>query len=196
MLQSFFSAISTLINLYSLVCLARVLMSWVPDFEYSAPGRFIAGLCDPYLNWFRRFRFTRVGAVDFSPILALGALSVASMTFTTIGATGRFSLGVVLYGILQVLWSFFSFFFNILILFLAIRLIYDLVNRHGYSPFWSMMDRFLNPPIAWVTGALNRGRSMPYRTSLIITLVATIAGRVLLSYAVSFVGRVLANLPV
>ena len=59
-----------------------------------------------------------------------------------------------------------------------------------------MMDRFLNPPIAWVTGALNRGRSMPYRTSLIFTLVAAIAGRVLLSYAVSFVGRVLANLPV
>lgn len=196
MIQSFFAAISTLINLYSLVCLARVLMSWIPDFEYSPAGRFIASMCDPYLNWFRRFRFTKVGAVDFSPILALGALSVASMTFSTIGATGRISLGVVLYGILQVFWSFFSFFFNILILFLVIRLIYDLVNRHGYSPFWSMLDRFLNPPIAWVTGVLNRGRSMPYRTSLIITLIAVVAARVALTYAVSFVGRILASLPI
>ncbi len=196
MIQSFFSAIATLINLYSLVCLARVIISWIPDFEYSAPGRFLAGMCDPYLNWFRRFRFARVGAVDFSPILGLGALSVASMTFSTFGATGRFSLGVVLYGILQVLWSFFSFFFNILILFLAVRLVYDLVNRHGYSPFWSMLDRFLNPPIAWVNGLLNRGRPLPYRASLILTLVAVIAARVGLTFAVSFLGRVILSLPV
>ena len=196
MIQSLLSAISTLINLYSLVCLARVLMSWIPDFEYSQAGRFIARLCDPYLNWFRRFSFTRVGAVDFSPILALGTLSVASMTFNTFGATGRISLGVILYGILQVLWSFFSFFFTILILFLAIRLVYDLVNRHGYSPFWSMLDRFLNPPIAWVNAFFNRGRATPYRTSLIITLVAAIVARVALSYAVAFVGRIFLSLPV
>lgn len=196
MVQSFFYTISTLINLFSLVCLVRVLMSWLPDFEYSAPGRFLAGLCDPYLTWFRRFRFTRVGAVDFSPILALGVLSVASMTFSTFGSTGRFSLGVIAFGILQVLWSFFSFFFNILILFLAIRLIYDFVNRYGYSPFWSMLDRFLNPPIAWVTGLLHRGRALPYRTSLIITLAAVIAARIGLQAAVSFLGRLLLSLPI
>lgn len=195
MIQSFFYAVSTLINLYSLVCIARVLMSWIPDFEYSAPGRFLAGICDPYLNWFRRFRFTKVGAVDFSPILALGALSVASMTFSTFASTGRFSIGVIAFGIIQVLWSFFSFFFNILILFLVIRLIYDFVNRYGYSAFWSMLDRFLNPPIAWVTGLLHRGTPLPYRVSLVLTLIAVIAARVGLALAVSFIGRVLLSLP-
>ena len=141
-------------------------------YETSPFGRFLSGLCDPYLNWFRRFKFSRIGMLDFSPVLALGALSVASMAFSTLASKGRITIGVLLAGLLQVIWSFFSFFLTIIVLFLFIRLIYDLMNRYGYSPFWSMMDRFLNRPISWITGIFNRTRKpMGYRASLVLTLV-------------------------
>lgn len=195
MIQSVFAACSSLLSVYSFICLIRIFMTWVPQFENSQVGRFIASLCDPYLNWFRRFSFTRVGMVDFSPILALGVLSVASMSFSTLAATGRITVGIILAGLLQVLWSFFSFFLNILILFLIIRLIYDLVNRYGFSQFWTMLDRFLNPPISWVTKIFFRGKITSYRFSLIFTLAITIAVRVGLGYAMVLLRNFLYNLP-
>jgi YggT family protein len=168
----------------------------MPQIDQSPAGRFVAGLCDPFLNWFRRFSFTRVGMIDFSPILALGVLSLGSMVFSTLASTGHITLGLVLAGLVQIIWSFFSFFLNIMILFLAIRLIYDLVNRNGFSPFWTMLDRFLNHPISYVTGLLNRGRVMGYRASLILTLVFMVVIRVGLEFAIRYLLAFLYALPV
>lgn len=197
MIQSVFYAFSSLISIYSFICLVRILLSWVPQFDYSPAGRFLASICDPYLNWFRRFSFARIGMVDFSPIIALGVLSVASMAFTTIARTGRISLGVIFAGLIQVLWSFFSFMLNILIIFLIIRLIYDFINRYSYSPFWTMLDRFLNPPIAWVTGLFfHKNGQLGYRASLILTLVSTIIVRVGIGIGLRYLVRLLVSLPI
>lgn len=195
MIQSFFSTLGSLVSIYSFICLIRILMSWIPDLEYSQAGRFIAGLCDPWLNWFRRFKFTRIGMVDFSPVLALGVLSVASMAFSTFAMTGQISIAVILSGLLQVVWSFFSFFLNILILFLVIRLIYDLVSRYSYSPFWTMLDRFLNPPIAKITAFFHSGKPLSYRMSLIVTLVTVIVLRVALTIGINALAALIRAIP-
>ncbi len=196
MLYSIFSTCSTLITAYSFACLLRIFMSWMPQFEHTAVGRFIASLCDPYLNWFRRFSFTRVGAVDFSPIIALGVLSVASMSFSTLAVTGTITVGIILAGLVSVVWSFVSFFLNILVLFLAIRLIYDLFNRYGYSQFWTMLDRFLNPVISSVTRFFSHGHTMNYRLSLILTFVVMLGLRVGLGYGSALLVAFLMRLPV
>jgi len=96
----------------------------------------------------------------------------------------------------QIVWSFVSFFLNIMILFLAIRLIYDLVNRNGFSPFWTMLDRFLNHPISYVTGLFTRGRVIGYRASLILTLVFMIVLRVGLDFAIRYLLAFLYALPI
>jgi len=196
MLYSIFSTLSTLITAYSFACLLRIFMSWMPQFEYTAPGRFIAALCDPYLNWFRRFSFTRVGAIDFSPIIALGVLSVASMSFSTLAVTGTITVGIILAGLVSVIWSFFSFFLNIVVLFLAIRLVYDLFNRYGYSQFWTMLDRFLNPVISKVTRLFGRGHTMNYRLSLVLTLAVMFGLRIGVGYGIGRLVAFLMRLPV
>jgi YggT family protein len=196
MLQSFFNTCGSLVSIYSFACLIRIFLTWMPQLEYSSFGRFLSGLCDPFLNWFRRFPFTRVGAVDFSPILAFGVLSVASMVFSTLAATGHITVGFILAGFVQVIWQFLGFFLTIIILFLVIRLIYDLFNRYGYSQFWTMLDRFLNKPISWVTGFFNHSRRpMGYRASLVLTLVVMLVLRVGLEYGVQYLVKILTALP-
>lgn len=187
MIQSVFFTLASLASLFSLVCLVRILFTWIPHLEYSTAGRILGRICDPYLNWFRRFSWTRVGIADFSPILALATLSAATMIFSSIGTTGRISLLVILLVLLQVIWSFLSFLMNILILFLFIRLVYDLVNRYQYGPFWIMLDRFLNPVISvvsrWITRLLGRTRPLRYRISLIATFLFILAVRIGLAVA-------------
>lgn len=199
MLRAFFYTCSSLLSLYSVICLIRILLSWLPQIEYSAAGQLLARVCDPYLNWFRRFRFTRLGMVDFSPILALGILSLGSMTFTMVAASGRISVGIVLGGFVQVIWSFFSFILTIVTLFLVARLVYDLIarqNRYRASPFWAMLDQFLNPPITYVTRLFFRGRTISYRLSLTITLASMLVLRVGLEIGVKYLVAFLYTLPV
>ena len=179
MLYSLLTTIKQIINIYLFLCFVRILLSWVPSAAYSSFGRMLASLCDPYLNWFRRFRFTRVGMVDFSPILSLGILSIAAELISTILATGTISLWTLFVSIIQLIWSFFSFILNLIIVFLIVRLVYDLVGASSNSPFWYNLDRLLNPVIAKVTGFIPP-HNMHYRARLVTTIVFVLLIRIVL----------------
>ncbi len=196
MLQSLFFTVGSLISLYSLLCLVRIVLTWLPEANYSPVGRLLSSACDPFLDWFRRFSFARTATMDFTPIIALGTLSLASRVFMTLGATGKVTLGAILAGVLGILWSFFAFLLNIFIVLLIVRLVYDLSNPFGFSRFRSVLDRFLNPSISRVTGFLFRRQVISYRVSVIFTIVAFAVARIALEYGVDALSRILRNLPI
>ena len=179
MMRSLLLTVRQLINAYLFLCFIKILLSWVPSAAYSSFGRVLSSICDPYLNWFRRFRFTRIGMVDFSPILSLGILSITAQLITSILATGTISLWAVVVSIIQLIWSFVSFILNMLIIFLIIRLGYDLFGSSNSSPFWYNLDRFLSPVIAKVTGFFQK-KPLQYRTRLILTIVIILLARIAL----------------
>ena len=179
MVRSLLLTVRQLINAYLFLCFIKILLSWVPSAAYSSFGRVLSSICDPYLNWFRRFRFTRIGMVDFSPILSLGILSIAAQLITSILATGTISLWGVFVSIIQLVWSFIGFVLNLLIIFLIIRLGYDLFGSSNSSPFWYNLDRFLSPVIAKTTGLFQR-KPLQYRTRLILTIILMLLLRIAL----------------
>lgn len=179
MMRSLLLTVRQLINAYLFLCFIKILLSWVPSAAYSSFGRVLSSICDPYLNWFRRFRFTRIGMVDFSPILSLGILSIAAQLITSILATGTISFWAVVVSIIQLIWSFVSFILNLLIIFLIIRLGYDLFGSSNSSPFWYNLDRFLSPVIAKTTGFFQR-KPLQYRTRLVLTIILILLLRIVL----------------
>ena len=179
MMRSLLLTVRQLINAYLFLCFIKILLSWVPSAAYSSFGRVLSSICDPYLNWFRRFRFTRIGMVDFSPILSLGILSIAAQLITSILATGTISLWAVVVSIIQLIWSFVSFILNLLIIFLIIRLGYDLFGSSNSSPFWYNLDRFLSPVIAKTTSLFQR-KPLQYRTRLVLTIILIFLLRIVL----------------
>ena len=178
-MSSLLITVRQLINAYLFLCFIKILLSWVPSAAYSSFGRVLSSICDPYLNWFRRFRFTRIGMVDFSPIISLGILSIAAQLITSILATGTISLWAVVVSIIQLIWSFVSFILNLLIIFLIIRLGYDLFGSSNSSPFWYNLDRFLSPVIAKTTGFFQR-KPLQYRTRLVLTIILILLLRIVL----------------
>lgn len=179
MMRSLLLTVRQLINAYLFLCFIKILLSWVPSAAYSSFGRVLSSICDPYLNWFRRFRFTRIGMVDFSPIISLGILSIAAQLITSILATGTISLWGVFVSIIQLVWSFIGFVLNLLIIFLIIRLGYDLFGSSNSSPFWYNLDRFLSPVIAKTTGFFQR-KPLQYRTRLVLTIILILLLRIVL----------------
>ena len=179
MVRSLLLTVRQLINVYLFLCFIKILLSWVPSAAYSSFGRMLSSICDPYLNWFRRFRFTRIGMVDFSPVLSLGILSIAAQLITSLLTTGTISLWVVFASIIQLIWSFIGFMLNLLIIFLIVRLVYDFIGSSSSAPFWYNLDRVLSPVIAKVTGFLPQ-KPLQYRTRLILTIIVILLLRIAL----------------
>lgn len=69
------TVISLFFQIYMLMLFARILGSWIPEFQATKAMQFIAFYTDPYLNLFRRF-IPPLGMIDISPIFAFIALQL------------------------------------------------------------------------------------------------------------------------
>ncbi|MEI4803024.1 YggT family protein [Bacillus sp. NPDC077411] len=66
-----------LFELYSYALIIYILLTWVPGARESTFGDFLARICEPYLEPFRRF-IPPLGVIDISPIVAILVLRFAS----------------------------------------------------------------------------------------------------------------------
>ncbi len=65
-----------LLNLYQLILLVRVLMSWIPNLDYSQPMvQLLFDLTEPVLRPVREM-LPPAGGVDFSPLVVMLGISV------------------------------------------------------------------------------------------------------------------------
>jgi YggT family protein len=71
-----FQILLKLISVYSTVLVVYILMSWFPNARETSIGRFLARICEPYLDPFRRI-VPPIAMIDFSPIVALLVLRFA-----------------------------------------------------------------------------------------------------------------------
>jgi len=100
--------ISIIVSVYMMIIVARIILTWfqgsirIPDFMLA--------ITDPYLNWFRQFRFLRIGFLDLTPVAALAVLTILNQVLGTIARFGTIRLGIIMALFLQVVWSAASFF--------------------------------------------------------------------------------------
>ncbi|MDR1932696.1 MAG: YggT family protein [Spirochaetales bacterium] len=159
---------SALISIYTILIIVRIMMSWFTGpASHGRAARFLMQLTDPYLSFFRGFRFFRFGLFDFSPVLALIVLSVAGNVFLSLAAFQQVTLGLVLALLIARIWSALAFFLGMFIILIVLRLIGILTRFNAASPFWRYIDMILNPVLAPLTRLFFRGRRIPYMTGLI-----------------------------
>ena len=181
MISSLFSTLGFAVKIYSYLCIVYIFLSW---FGSHSRGGFLYEICDPYLSWFRRFRFTQIGMIDFSPILAIGVLSLFSSVLFQIADMRTFSVLGIALNLVGIVWSFFSFLLNFFIIILIIRLVLDFSENYRQGNFADMLDRFLSPVFVRVH-KLSGGRFMSLRKQIIVCLIVLLLLRFLLG---AFIG--------
>ena len=72
-----FQILSSLLNIYMWALIIYILMSWFPNARETSIGQFLARICEPYLEQFRKF-IPPLGMIDISPIVAFIVLRLAS----------------------------------------------------------------------------------------------------------------------
>ncbi|MFD1360262.1 YggT family protein [Lentibacillus salinarum] len=75
-MQSLLSLLLLALELYSFALIIYIFMSWFPGARESSFGVFLAKICEPYLEPFRRI-IPPIGMIDISPIVAIFVLYFA-----------------------------------------------------------------------------------------------------------------------
>lgn len=186
--------ISAFLSLYSLLCLLRIIITWIPNYSYSKPADILAQICDPYMNLFRGIKWLRFGSFDFSPALELCILGAGSQLFSSLANGGYINLQMILAMILGIFFSILSSLIFFLIILFAIRLILIMINRDSYNTSGFManqIDSSISPIIYRIARTFAMGRRITYKAALIISIIALLflqfALRILLSFILSII---------
>lgn len=186
-LRTLFSMVSTTISLYTTICFIRIILSWIPNLEYSKVGRILSSVCDPYLNLFRRIPL-RILNLDFSPALAIGSLTILTSIFKGIAVNGVINIGGILSMIIYLIWSLISSFISLLLLFLVIRFIALCFskNSNNYYSAWGAFDNFFSSICFKISNFLFKNKQISYKNALLTTIIILVL--------TLFLGKVLCNL--
>ena len=185
---------SAFLSLYSLLCLLRIIITWIPNYSYSKPADILAQICDPYMNLFRGIKWLRFGSFDFSPALALCILGAGSQLFSSLANGGYINLQMILAMILGIFFSIMSSLIFFLIILFAIRLILIMINRDSYNTSGFManqIDSSISSIVYRIARTFAIGRRITYKAALIISIIALLflqfALRILLAFILSII---------
>ncbi len=173
--------LSRLMALYSFIIWIRIFLSWITP--YPQPGSFtyyIAKIVDPYLNIFRSSR-ARIGVLDFSPVIAVGVLSVIESILNVFGIYGYVTFGIIL---AQIIIGFWGYGVSVFLLISIIMLIFRTIASFSSNPaFYNMQNAAMasNPIISFVRRCFGP-RIMKERTINIVSLIVAIMLYVVLRY--------------
>ena len=195
MIQQLMNIAAIILRLYSMILVIRLILTWFAGTRDSSFTVFLSRITDPYLDWWRRNFPLRVGILDFSPVAAILALSVAQTICFTIASQGRISIGIILAVILSALWSAASFILGFCFIILVLRLFAYMTNSNMYSPFWQVIDA-ISRPLLYRINRIFFGRKITgYMTSILISLVLVGAAWVAGRFVMQFLAGLLMGLP-
>lgn len=194
-LSLLFRIMSQVVSLYTFMCFIRIIITWFPPINYSGFGRILGAVCDPFLNFFGRLPL-RIGAFDFSPMLAIGFLSVLSTVLGSISITGRIHIGGTLAYLVLMIWSILSSIMIFFVVLMIIRLIALLISKKSGNNFWYLIDTYLSPIVNAIASRFYRSAIIPYKTALTVSIVMTLLFILSGRFAFSFIAGILSRLPI
>ena len=171
MFSNIFYILYLAINIYTWACIIRIFLSWMPMYLMTPIGRVLIEFCDPYLIFFKRFRFTYIAGLDFSPALALGVLSFLGNVVFSIYALGYFSIMGIVFVLLSSIWGLLKFFLNVLVFISLLRFILEFSYKYRSSHFCVVIDTFLYPIKSFIMRTLFKNNIMREKHVLLIVFI-------------------------
>jgi len=178
-----------------LLLVIRIVLTWV-SMDHGHPViRILHSITDPYLDWFRRFRFLVLGNIDFSPLAALLVVNFFASLARMIGMYGQVTLGIVLSILVQLIWGAVSFFFLLLGIMALVRFV-AIQFRWGGQAIWAYLDAILQPPANGLGRMIRPRTFLSYTTTLLLLAAVNLAAWALGGFLIELLTRFLLSLPV
>lgn len=187
--------LARLLGAYSLLIWVRIILSWI----VRTPSRsswiyWIGVMVDPYLKAFQSKRST-VGRLDFSPIIAIGVLSVIESILQFYGLYGTLTLSMVLYVFLSAFWNYgLSIYFWILFFALVFKTIASMSSSpQMWAAAGSMGDAA--SPVTDFVRSFAKNRILSEKAVNAISLVLVLVVWFMVKYLVGWLGTLVLRIP-
>ena len=191
-----FGILASAAGIYSLLLFIRIILSWFGGFSGSRPVDLLAGITDPYLDWWRSHLNLRIGFLDFSAVAAIVAVSLAQTIFNSLANSGIIRLGNILAIVFFSIWSVVFFILGFCLVILILRLIAYLTNRNTYSPFWRVIDSISQPLLYRLNRIIFGKRITGYLKGIILSSLLLVALMIVGNITVPVLAALLSRLPV
>jgi len=169
-------------------------MTWLPTMATGKAGDILARAVDPYLGWFRRFRFLVTPRFDFSPVAAVSLLAVLNNVLVTLSYTGSITVGAVLGMALGAAWSALAFFLSFFAVCALLRIVAYAARWNSLHPLWRTVDEIINPVLYKINRFVYRDRIVNYQqglvTGLVILALFRAGGGALVNLLVRLLGQI------
>ena len=184
-----------LLNAYSILIWVRIIFSWI----FPNPSRqnwiyWIGRIVDPYLSAFKSKKSV-IGMLDFSPIIAIGVLSIVESILQYYGYYGTITLSMFLYVFLYAFWNYgLSIYFWILFF----ALIFRTIATFSRNPqMWGMAEGIGGAarPVTDFVRSFAKRRILSERTVCVISLVLVLAVWFMVKYLVAWLGSIVLRIP-
>jgi len=195
-IHSVMRLLTTLIGIYSLLIMIRIMLTWFSNAPYGKPVQILTAITDPYLDWWRQKINLHAGALDLSPIVAIAALSIVQTICSTMADQGRISLGIILAVCLFALWSAVAFILGFCAIILVLRFIGYMCNSDMYSTFWRIIDSISQPLQYRINRIIFGRRLVRFTTGLVASIIALVVAFVIGGLIVRLFTGLLLRLPV
>lgn len=183
------------LSIYSFIIFVRILLTWFQGADFGRVTEILARITDPYIAWFRRFDFLRIGGVDLSVIAALVTLWIVRSIAINIAYTGSVTFGIILAIVLNAVAGVFFFFLTLFLFLAVIRLLGSIFGANTSLRFWIVVDQLIEPLVHRVVSPFARGKSVSYQNALIIFGVIDLVALLLGRFLVSLLSGLLQSLP-
>lgn len=192
-----FLVLANIASIYGVLCLVRIILTWIPSMNYNKFTLFLGKICDPYLNLFRNIKFLRIGYMDFSPIIAMGLLMLVSSLLNSLAIHQRLTVGGIIAAIISLVWSFVSSILSLIIVLLIIRLIVLFFESGKPAAFWYGFDSVFNPIVykiaSWFSAQKNK--FMTQKKAYVVSILVLVIFRILAGFLLSVIYSFLYKLP-
>lgn len=190
-----FRFISAVLSVYMLLLFIRILLSWFSgSMREGAAINLLHKVTDPYLGWFRRFKFLQAGRIDFSPIAAIITLVIVLNIINTLAVYGKITVGIILALVVSAIGSAFFFIVGFMLIVIVIRAISAVVGAGSSHPIWQTLDTITTPIVAFVHKTFFKSREFTLQMGLTVTAVvlaiAFFLGRFLLNWFVNILSQI------
>ena len=143
--MKFLEVLAFVFSLYTMLIVVDIILKWIFSGPKGRGTRMISQLTDPFLNFFRKFRISRIGYIDLSPLLAVLTLSIINQILGRIRELGSITLWAVIAIIISSVWNVIMTLLLAVLVVAAVRYIFLMFTTNKMNSFINSCDVFFIP---------------------------------------------------
>ena len=169
--MKFLEMLAFIFSLYTMLIVVNIILKWLYPNSNGRGSRMIFQVTDPFLNFFRKLRISRIGYIDISPLLAVMALSIINQILGRIRELGTITIWAVIAIIISSVWNVIMTLLLAVLIVAVVRYLFLMFTTNKMNSFANMCDAFFIPLSSRIASVFIKNESSSYQLNLIISII-------------------------